>query len=223
MSKKKNILLSELKSGSAKYAIAMIGNVYGRLNVFMYIGDRILPKGQKQAMILAQCECGNINTYVANHVKHGRSESCGCLQYDLSVKRFTVHGNKIGGMSRGTKEYSIWQAIKGRCKTNIKYIESGITVCKKWENSFPDFLKDVGYKPTDLHTLERLNNTMGYSPENCKWATREEQANNTRRNKFILINGDRVTFAQAKRKYNLGYSKCKTIYKQQNENDNTNT
>jgi hypothetical protein len=214
---KRNISLSTLQSGQSKYAIDMVGAKFQRLLVIMYVGDRMLPKGQRQAMILAQCDCGHIGVYVANHVKGGRSKSCGCLQAEQTKKLHTTHGNKKGGMPRGTKEYSIWQSIKGRCKVNIQYHQLGIVVCERWFNSFENFIADVGLKPSPEHTLERIDNTKGYSPENCKWATRVEQANNTRRNRFIVVHGERLTFAQANRKYNIGKSRAKSLYNLQNK------
>lgn len=126
----------------------------------MYAGDSVLPSGQKQAMVVAQCECGNINVYIANHVKHGRSNSCGCFQLLLSQQRIK-HGHKRKEKIRGTKVYSIWQSMLGRCKTIARYINNGITVCDEWK-SFDNFYKDMGDAPTDKHTLDRIENDKGY-------------------------------------------------------------
>ncbi len=82
-------------------------------------------------------------------------------------------------------EYRSWQAMKNRClKTNKKmrqyYYERNIVVCERWKNSFIDFLEDMGKKPTTKHTLDRIDNDKGYTPENCKWSTRQQQALNRR-------------------------------------------
>lgn len=224
MAKKVNAVINKLHIREApKAVVKMLNKKYGRLLVLYYAGDRVLPKGQYQTIVIAQCDCGNINTYIANHINGGKSRSCGCLQAEQSAIKFTVHGNKKGYMPRGTKEYSTWQSIKHRCKVNTQYISLGIKVCERWFNSFENFISDMGLKPSDEYTLERVDNNKGYEPSNCKWATRLEQANNTRRNKFIIINNERLTLSQANRKYNIGHSKAKTIYNQQNniKYDNT--
>jgi len=86
-----------------------------------------------------------------------------------------------------TKTYRIWQSLRRRCNSSkdqaYKYYGGrGITVCERW-NKFENFLADMGIKPEGL-TLERIKNDSGYYPKNCKWATRQEQAHNTRSNKL---------------------------------------
>jgi hypothetical protein len=80
--------------------------------------------------------------------------------------------------------YWTWAGMKARCenpnhKAYLNYGGRGITVCKRWQ-TFENFAKDMGPKPTPEHTLERINNDRGYSPANCKWATIEEQVANKR-------------------------------------------
>jgi hypothetical protein len=76
-----------------------------------------------------------------------------------------------------------------------RYGARGITLDARWLK-FENFFADMGERPTDRHTLERKDNSKGYSPENCVWATRKEQANNTRRNRTLTFGGKTQTIAQ---------------------------
>jgi len=91
--------------------------------------------------------------------------------------------------------------MKARCYTtsNIGYPHyggRGIAVCEHWRNSFPNFLEDMGRKPSPNHSLDRIDPNGNYSPNNCQWATRDEQLNNTRRTRLITFHGKTQTVAQ---------------------------
>lgn len=106
-------------------------------------------------------------------------------------------------------EYRIWRAMHKRC-TDSKhphyknYGGRGITICEQWQ-SFDVFLSDLGKRPTRLHTLERLNNDLGYSPDNCCWATRRQQANNRRSNKVFMHSGKAQTLKEWTDELGLDY------------------
>jgi hypothetical protein len=91
-----------------------------------------------------------------------------------------------------TPEYRAWIKMKYRCRSSAhsaRYSNRGITICERWEKSFENFLSDMGLRPSPKHTMERKNNNLGYSPDNCCWATRKEQANNRECTKFVTIKG----------------------------------
>jgi len=131
------------------------------------------------------CDCGNTSIVCGTSLENGRSKSCGCLLKELASKRSFKHG-----LTKSI-EYHSWQAMKDRC-LNINsneysyYGGRGIKVCNRWVNSFKDFYEDMGKRPSVKHTIERLNNELGYFKENCYWATKKEQANNTRQCKKVI-------------------------------------
>lgn len=117
----------------------------------------------------------------------------------------------------GTPEYRSWNAMKNRClQVNHKHYKyyggRGITVCQKWVESFSVFYEDMGLKPSPSYSIERINRKGDYTPSNCRWATRSEQANNTNRNRFIEINGKTRTFTQWVRHYNRSLGKVRGRY-----------
>ena len=110
---------------------------------------------------------------------------------------------------KGTRLYSIWKGMKTRCYNKNQpayrmYGGRGITVCDEWLHDFPAF-RDwaISHGYSDDLTLDRKDNSLGYSPSNCRWITYQEQANNTRRNIVIEYNGEKGTVAMLCRKYNV--------------------
>ena len=100
-----------------------------------------------------------------------------------------------------TREYKIWEGIKKRCysptcKIYSYYGGRGITMCEEWRNDFMSFYNDMGTRPSPKHSLDRIDNDKGYCKDNCRWVTKEVQANNTRTNVFIEYKGKRQTLAQ---------------------------
>lgn len=101
--------------------------------------------------------------------------------------------------------YHTWYAMVARCQnpraqSYHNYGGRGITVCDRWLESFENFYADMGDRPSNKHSLDRIDNDGPYSPENCRWATWEEQANNRRNNVWIEFQGERLSAAQWSRR-----------------------
>ena len=169
-----------------KKPIIKKGDKYNRLTAVRF--DHRGKRGEQ--FWLFKCSCGNEKVINVNHVKTGKTASCGCLGRELSSKRITKR-NTIHGMYL-SREYESWRAMKNRClnkkHTYYKYYGArGIKVCSSWMK-FEHFYKDMGKRPAGT-TLDRIDNNKGYCKNNCRWATRKEQANNRKSNHLLTFNG----------------------------------
>ena len=128
---------------------------------------------------LCRCDCGEQKLVRGSDLRRGSTNSCGCLQREISARHGHVHG---GSLSR---EYHSWHMMIQRCTNpkapNVKYYGGrGIMLCSRWLQ-FENFLADMGRKPSTLYSLDRFpNNDGNYKPGNCRWATRKEQRENQR-------------------------------------------
>lgn len=114
---------------------------------------------------------------------------------------------KSHGLTR-TAEYRTWQAMKQRCHNpaSTKYYmygAKGIEVCDAWRHSFECFLEDMGTKPSPTHSIERKDGRLGYSKDNCTWATPTEQASNIAHNRRLIHQGREQTLSQWAREFKV--------------------
>ena len=178
----------------------LINKKFGRLTVIslhevkqLYTRDG--TKNGKRYYYLCKCECGNGIIVEKHNLISGNSKSCGCYNHDRIMERCYKHN--------GFKErlYGVYRGMLQRCncKTHKHYANyggRGIKVCDEWKdyNSFREWSINNGYK-TEL-SIDRIDNNKGYSPDNCRWVTRVEQARNTRRSRIIEFNGERLTMIE---------------------------
>lgn len=169
------------------------GNIYGLLTVIRFAGKT--KSGDSNW--LCQCECGNTTTAARGDLRksYGGTKSCGC-------------GRKTQGGGHGTTEYITWKEMKRRCYNprNSQYHlygGRGIVICDRWRTSFVNFLSDMGLKPFPEATIDRIDNNGPYSPSNCRWATKLEQGQNTRKARVLTYNGETMTLRAWARKLGI--------------------
>ena len=158
------------------------------------------------------CACGATVKKSTNALGGGTSHCSVKCSAPAGAAARTIHGLHT------TKEYRLWQGIIQRC-TNpnaqhyARYGGRGIKVCRTWVKSFEAFLADVGFAPSNLHTLDRKDNNKGYYPQNVRWATRAEQSNNRSTNLFDTVKGFTGTLSEIAAEFDVRYSTVTQRYR----------
>jgi len=169
--------------------IDMTGHRYGRLQVIEMCGHN----KHNQRLWRCMCDCGKTAEVLGFLLRQQQTQSCGCLAKDAIASVNYLHG------MAHTAIFKLHHSMMDRCylKTSHAYKNyggRGITVCERWHN-FENFYTDMGAKPKGM-TLERINNHGAYSPDNVRWASYKDQANNRRSNVVLEFAGKRQTMQQ---------------------------
>ncbi|ULF48737.1 hypothetical protein [Bacillus phage BillyBob] len=188
----------------------VVENYIGETISRLYI-ERIVVNN-KRKYFECLCECGNNTTARCDSVLSGRIQSCGCLRDETTKEVHTKHGDSHDRL------YIIYKNIKARCyNTNHdsynNYGAKGVTMCDEWKSSYACFKKwsiENGY--TDTLTIDRIENSKGYEPKNCRWSDRYTQANNTSRNVVIFYNGREDTLSNWCRELDYDYHRLRRLY-----------
>src|ERR1700761_5630280 len=177
--------------------IDLTGQKFGRWTVI----EMCVNYKRGKTMWVCRCDCGVERAVKGDSLRSGVSSSCGCYNREV-VRALAKHG-----MS-GTPEYTAWLHMRDRCRNPDHeqypdYGGRGVLVCDRWYDSFEHFYSDMGPKPSKKHSLDRLDNEYGnYEPSNCEWRTAREQLRNTRRNRWIEHNGERMVLIDWAKKLN---------------------
>lgn len=145
------------------------------------------------------CDCGGQKIAEAANVKSGRTRSCGCAAQEQRKAAAQSQRHALSA-SEVPRERKAWEGMLRRCYSPkhpsfARYGGRGIAVCERWRESFAAFFADLGPAPEGA-TLERIDNAKDYAPDNCKWASRKEQANNRRSNRLLTHDGVTLNITQ---------------------------
>jgi hypothetical protein len=185
-------------------ALELIGQRFGRLEV--------LRKTERKSTVgtrywYCRCDCGNFIEVRGSELTYGMVKSCGCKKRDHLIKMNTKHG--LGSYNNGERSKR-WFGMIDRCYNidNPQYINygaRGIKVCERWKGSLENFYSDMGDPPFPTYTIDRIDNDGNYLPENCRWATKQEQVNNRRNTRFVTFEGKTKSVSTWARDLNICY------------------
>ena len=168
--------------------IELTGQRFGRLTV---VGPSSNAQTCAQRLWAVVCDCGERRDVQGSNLRGGSTASCGCLAREVFSKT-AARTNYRHGMTY-SPEWRTWSSMLTRCNNEKSkcyryYGAKGVSICERWR-SFENFVADVGPRPAGT-TLDRIDNSRGYEPENCRWATIDVQNRNRGSILMVEINGE---------------------------------
>jgi len=187
------------KKSAARRNPIKAGDEHGRLTAVRYSHH----DKWRAAHWLFKCECGEDYIARPDWVRRGVIISCGCYREEQAAERCqkrATHGHSKDG--KLTSEYNSWRNMRDRCNSPASdmyeyYGGRGIRVCEHWQNSFENFLADMGPKPTPKHTIERKDVNGHYIPDNCIWVAFKAQMRNRTKTRWVTYQGREMSLAEA--------------------------
>ena len=184
-----------------KYSYNLCGFEFGSFTVTKKVAE--------MEWLCTCSKCGAEVIFAAYIIRTGKAPfCCNCIKqrYNNTSKEY-----------KRTPIYLIWQSMNYRCnspkhKAYKDYGGCGITVCREWKNSFEQFVKDMGDRPTPKHRLKRIDKTKGFFKDNCEWVTHQEISNNRRNNIILTHNGKSKTISEWSDELKLPYEKIYYYY-----------
>ena len=163
--------------------------------------EPIRKKYAKKLKWLCNCDCGSVGIKItSNYLIAGHTKSCGCIR------------QTNGGLTlKENKTYKVWQHMIDRCynpkaASYVSHGGRGITVCKRWLDSFSNFFEDMG-RSENKKQLDRIDNNGNYESSNCRWVTSKENCNNKRTNVMLTAFGKTQTAQQWAEEYGIDHKK----------------
>lgn len=192
--------------GTYSTRIDMTGQRFGRLVVCLFERTDRSPNGTNHAVWSCICDCGSSVSVRRGPLVSGQTRSCGCLNNEARASRARSRAKHRSGHS---PEYRTWRGMRDRC-LNPKstgyagYGGRGIRIAAQWED-FRVFLRDVGARPSPLHTLDRIDVNGQYEPGNVRWATPGVQGVNKRNTVIVEFRGERIPLITLARRVSLSH------------------
>ena len=192
-------------------AANLIGQRFGRLIA------RSPAAARKNGKIVwaCDCDCGQTTQVPAGALRSGDTTSCGCRRHDGTTITHGATAGAGGEYAKFPASYRTWLAMRRRCSDPKtigwrNYGGRGIRVCDRWGESYPAFFADMGEPPPGA-SLDRINPDGNYEPDNCRWATRIDQARNARHVQQVEIGGEKMRIPDACEKYGVNRGSVKAL------------